>query len=457
MNRSSTFASPIAAAAAWTALALSSAIGCREQNHDDAAAPGAVRATATPTFMRRLDCYDSPSVWLKIDTHVHSHRTDGNESIESLVEAASKFGCNAVAITDHADRGLEGASEVYFADIRRARQQFPKMIVLAGLEWNIPPHGGDEHVTVIVEPTPDEAVILAEFKERFDDFNRDPLPEEAAEEGLRWLTDRCASADALAIVCYNHPSRKRNELTSFPEEFKKLRKASPLLIGFEGTPGHQGGLPVGAYDGPIQLEDRWDPLVAVVGGAWDGLLQQGVDSWAAVAGSDFHRKSPKGWSDYFPGEFSETWVYASEATPRGLLLALQRGSFFGAHGHIVRQVQLTVAAEGLPRPAQAGESISVKTGARCDVAVQVEIPARDWKDDANSIDSIELIAIDSQGARVAATFDDVTSGKKNRIEMKNPAGGMVIRARGRRELPDLPDMLFMTNPIRIVAASAAEK
>jgi hypothetical protein len=401
-------------------------------------------------FVRQHDWNPAEGIWLKIDTHVHSTFSDGAWTVEELVAAAAQNGCDAVAITDHADHSLRGASQEYFAELNQARRQHPDCLVLAGLEWNIPPHRGSEHVTILVEPTPDEAVILAEFKDRFDDFEGDPRPEALAVEALAWLAEKAAATNTLAVVAYNHPGRKRESLEPFREEFLRLRAASPLLIGFEGGVGHQAGRPLGAYEGPVQLEERWDPAAATVGSVWDQLLGQGVDAWAALATSDFHNDQGGGVCDYPPGRFSETWVSAPERTARGVLRALQSGSFFGAHGHIVRQVRWTVTAPALPRPAEAGEAIRVPPGVTCRAAIRMEIPRWDWQDVANKVDVVELIAVDEQGATVVKAFDDVAPDKELDFEFIPPDGGVALRARGRRDVFQKPDYLFMTNPIRIL-------
>ena len=85
------------------------------------------------------------------------------------------------------------------------------------------------------------------------------------------------------------------------------------------APGHQAGVPLGAYSYKETPIDRWDPAAARVGDAWDTLLQKGIDVWAARAASDFHRTRSGSWGDYWPGQFSETWLYVPERTADGVL------------------------------------------------------------------------------------------------------------------------------------------
>jgi ABC-type branched-subunit amino acid transport system substrate-binding protein len=103
--------------------------------------------------------------WLKVETHIHTKFSDGLHTVEQVAERAEHFGCDAIAITDHGDSNLKAASPAQAEAVQAARTAHPRLLILAGLEWNIPPDGGDEHVTVLVPPSPDEWPILAEFKE----------------------------------------------------------------------------------------------------------------------------------------------------------------------------------------------------------------------------------------------------------------------------------------------------
>jgi hypothetical protein len=80
------------------------------------------------------------------------------------------------------------------------------MVILAGLEWNVPPRGGDVHATVFVDPAAERS--LAESKEKFDDLDRPKHTGLLAEQGLRWLAEHCDARGSQAVVVYEHPSRK---------------------------------------------------------------------------------------------------------------------------------------------------------------------------------------------------------------------------------------------------------
>ena len=219
----------------------------------------------------------------------------------------------------------------------------------------------------------------------------------------------------------NHPSRAYDESQEITPNFLEWRKHTKLIVGFEGAPGHQKV--DGSYKGKVALMDRWDPVAAEVGGVWDQLLSRGEDVWAAQANSDFHGTQ----MDYWPGEFAETWLYVSERTPEGVLKALKAGSFFAAHGHVARNVELKIDAQGLPRPAYPGEMIEVSTGSDLTVALKLEIPATDWEGKPNHIDQIELIAITPEGTRVIAD-EPLSAGESYQRKLKNLRAGFVLRA-----------------------------
>jgi hypothetical protein len=253
------------------------------------------------------------------------------------------------------------------------------------------------------------------------------------------------------VAIYEHPSRRNKRSMDAVPMVKGWRAVNDIVVGLAGAPGHQAAKPVGSYGGIEKTIDRWDPIAARIGDAWDALLGDGVDVWAAYAPSDFHDGNLRGQADYSPCEFSETWVYAPDATSAGVLRGLRAGSFFADHGRIVRDVALTVAASGLPRPAVVGETIAVDDGASVVVELSYQVPPEAWRSGANHIDDVELVAIDREGARSIFHAPPAALGPAFSVRFPVSTGGVVFRARGYRLLETGTRLAFYTNPVRVIA------
>ncbi len=411
-----------------------------------------------PAQLVREVAWAGQGIWLKADTHVHTRFSDGAHTVAELAERAVAHGCNVIAITDHAGHNLNAATPGYAEAIRQAREEHPELIILAGLEWNVPPWGGDEHATVLVPPGADEWETLSSFKARFDDLDcstpsvacgRSDHLSSLADDALLWLAAQ-STDEAAPLVFLNHPSRKRDDSLSLIDDMARWRGVNDMVVGFSGAPGHQRAEPLGAYGEEIALIDRWDPAVAEVGGAWDRLLRSNHDVWAALAPSDVHSARAEARDGYWPGEFSETWLYVPERSPQGVFAALRAGTFFSGHGHIAREVELRVEAEGVGRAAVPGEVLSVPAGEPVAVSLHFEVPETDWQGEPNIVHEIELIGVTEYISDILVT----TSGEPPSVlllaRLPVPAGGIVLRARGRRRIATGPDLMFYTNPVRIV-------
>jgi len=99
---------------------------------------GCDRRAPRPEFICKTEWMDS-GVWMKVDTHIHTKFSDGSHSVSVVAAKAREFGCDAIAITDHGDQNLKGASLEYAEAIEVARREHPELLILAGLEWNVPP------------------------------------------------------------------------------------------------------------------------------------------------------------------------------------------------------------------------------------------------------------------------------------------------------------------------------
>src|SRR5262249_21918772 len=140
---------------------------------------------APAEFVRQIP-WAGHGTWIAADTHIHTVFSDGGSTGAAVVAKAAEYGCQAVAITDDKDGNLKAATPEYAAAITAARAANPRMVIVAGVEWNIPPFGGDEHAVVLVPPGNHEWTTLAEFKRRFDDYHRPDHDSLDAVEALKW-------------------------------------------------------------------------------------------------------------------------------------------------------------------------------------------------------------------------------------------------------------------------------
>jgi hypothetical protein len=383
-------------------------------------------------------------VWLKADFHTHTRFSDGSHTVKEVVAAAAKYGCDVVAITDHSDGGLKAATPEYLADLAAARLATPSITVIGGLEWNVPPGKGQEHAVTLFPSAMENLDTFTTFKERFDDENKAGENPELARDALAFLRSRSGNA-LRPVVMFSHPSR-RPDSTSIPAlTYEPLARAVPgLLVGIEGGPGHQRATPLGSYMPKALVIDRWDPMVAAIGGTWDQWLARGIDVSGAVADSDFHGEEDSFW----PCQFSATWVFAPDRTVDGILQALHAGSLSGEHGHIVERPELRVAVDGSPASITPGGHMSVKPGTRLVATLTATIPPADYEQRRNRIDSVELIGI-AEGKAAPMYGGAPATGQLFTVPIVVPPGGVVVRARGSRTTDRGDKLMFYTNPIRV--------
>ena len=380
--------------------------------------------------------------WLIADLHTHTKFSDGGLSPEELATRAAINGCHVLAITDHSDHSVKAASNEYFIALAEIRGKIPQMIVLAGIEWNVPPYNGQEHVNLIVDPQI-EQTVLPQFRLKFERNARLAT----AEVPLKWLASQVKETDQY-VLFYNHPLRRSE---SSPERVEKdlasWHEWNRSFVAFEGAPGHQRSEKLGAYRVPDRLQNRWDLTSAEIGGVWDRLLARGTQVWGALANSDYHNDR---W-DEEPCGFSQTFLQVPARTAKGVLQALRDGTFWAGHGKLLRHLSFTVHAPGLTVPATAGEVIRY----RVDRDITVRVSAERNKSAAERTLTVELIGncasgrIESLGKAELASAQSDVEFPVRKLAMGADGASCYLRARVNGKGSSGDELFAYTNPVRI--------
>ncbi|WP_221760864.1 hypothetical protein [Kibdelosporangium aridum] len=177
------------------------------------------------------------------------------------------------------------------------------------------------------------------------------------------------------LVIAHHTSRSATGLGVYgqdtPREFRNGNNTAPeIYVGFEGAPGHQaaplnGGARGGYGNHPTY--GGYDQMTARVGGLWDSLLGEGR-KWWITATSDSHVHWTRGGADFWPGEYSKTYVLARQDYG-DIMDALRNGRIFVTTGDLITTLDLT--AKGRGREAMVGETLALSRRDRNDVEIEI--------------------------------------------------------------------------------------
>ena len=343
--------------------------------------------------------------WLAGDHHIHSNNSVGWDetsnppkpivggdaiyTIEKNAQMARKFGLSWMVATDHGGPNHSKLSmESTYPALLAARLAVPEVIQFMGLELNTP---GADHSSIIMPKSPNEARHLAAYEYRFDSreaWPADPLRNEEAR-----MIDALEFAKGLnpqPVVIAHHPSRSAREEGIFglttPAELRRWNDAAPnIAVGMEGAPGHQaaelreaddrGSYPAwvyarGAYGRGFPTMGGFDQMTAIVGGFWDAMLGEGR-RWWITANSDSHIHYTEGGIDFWPGEYSKTFVLA-EKTHDSILESLRAGRMFVVSGDLITALDVTLS-DGMSSVGW-GETLKTKQGSKLTLEIAVSDP-----------------------------------------------------------------------------------
>jgi hypothetical protein len=424
---------------------------------------------------------------------------EGLYPIPQNARMAARYGLSWMVTTDHGGpyHSKLNADEAY-PELRESRALVPDLLQFYGMELNMP---GMDHHTLIVPYAEDERSVLFEIESRFDSSEAWPRdPSRNSERGAVAAVEHMRQLPRLPLVFANHPARSAKGVRQYgldePREFRNVNDAAPdVYRGMEGGPGHQAGTlarggstrqdesgrPVGArgaYRNPgAHTFGGFDQMTAIVGGVWDSLLGEGRRFWI-VATSDSHvhyTESPRAGSDFWPGEFHKTYVYARK-TYEDVLDGLRAGRIFAVAGDLV--TELDVAASAGDRIARVGATLRVGRGDSVGVTIAFRDPATpNNRGDDPGVGRVDLIVGEVHGpvfdrnadrndtARVLMRFGPAAwtqAGDRREIEAMLPPidRSVYIRIRGTNSPDAEPrmdepgedpwsDLWFYSNPIFI--------
>lgn len=446
--------------------------------------------------------------WLAGDHHVHSWFSvsvkpsadpsqppilvkagDAVNPITTNARMAAKHGLSWMVATDHGgpNHSKLNRDEAY-PELLRARRETPSVLQFWGMELDTP---AAEHSSLILPRSADERDALFGIESRYN--RREPWPADPARDQEAFMLDALRHMKALRhppVVIANHPSRSAKGVDQYglvsPSELRDWNDTAPdVAVGMEGAPGHQasslnpdGSLkPKGDRGGYSRVPTMggFDRMTAKLGGFWDAMLGEGR-RWWVTSTSDSHRHYTDGGEDFWPGEYSKTYVKAAH-TYDDVLDGLRNGRVFVTLGDLVSEVDVTAAAAGAR--ADIGGRLEVPAGSDVTVVIRVRDPAgKNFGGFSPSVARIDLIQGDITGpavdraldvnpsTRVVRAFTPTSWAREGEVlsmvhVLKDVRGPTYIRVRGTNGQEGEPspdplgedpwsDLWFYANPIFIV-------
>ncbi|NYH40601.1 hypothetical protein HNR22_000328 [Micromonospora jinlongensis] len=329
-------------------------------------------------------------VWRAGDHHIHSEYSGefdttkspivfhkGADAVYPIVTnaiMAKNFGLTWAMCTDHGGPTHSKVNiEQAYPDLLRSRKLVPEVLQFWGMEFDAP---SLDHHTLMIPRHDDEAKQLFELESRFAKY--DAFPTDPARDTEAKMVEFLKVARGMPhkpLVIAHHASRSAPGLGVYgqdtPREFRNGNNAAPdVYVGFEGAPGHQAGPLNGGKRGGYGNHPTYggfDQMTARVGGLWDSLLGEGR-RWWITATSDSHVHWTRGGSDFWPGEYSKTYVHARQDYG-DIMDGLRNGRIWVTTGDLIRSLDVTATSQG--RTAEVGETITVSRRSRTDVEIEI--------------------------------------------------------------------------------------
>ncbi len=445
--------------------------------------------------------------WLAGDHHIHSRYSvgwdrsvsppkpiiagDAHYSAAMNAQMAYHHGLSWMVITDHGGPNHSKLNlDQAYPDLKASRQAMPNIIQFYGMELDTP---GAEHSSLIIPHSHDEAQQLYHLEKSYarNDVYRNQDKGRNTEKRMLAALEDMKSQNKQPIVIVNHPGRTATGLGEYtkvtPTELRNWNDTAPTVaVGMSGSPGHQA-LTI-SPDGSIKSNEvrggyrnyptmgGFDQMTARLGGFWDSMLGEGRHWWI-TSSSDSHIHYTEGGADFWPGEFSKTYVY-SEKNYDDLLQNIRAGRVFVTTGDLITELYVSVSVDNKNHSASIGDTIEVHAGDTLKVEIKFLDPDRhNAHFDNPKVNRVDLIKGQVMGrlidksvdinttAKVISRFSEKNWRQENGYQvisytMKNVSKDSYIRIRGTNTTQLEPekdlkgedpwsDLWFYSNPIFI--------
>ncbi|MGQ0530738.1 MAG: phosphoesterase [Panacagrimonas sp.] len=448
--------------------------------------------------------------WLAGDHHVHSrYSVDWNKDTSPPTpimggDAIYPIPMNAVMGRRHGldwmvttDHGGPNHSRIHlehaYPELLESRAAVPDLVQFYGMEFDTP---GADHSSIIMPHSHDEATHLHQIESRYN--KREPWPEDTSWDTEPRMIEALEFIKTLPlppVLIAHHPSRSATGLGEYgktgPAELRAWNDTAPgIAVAMEGAPGHQAAMQMRPRFGPSNHAKHfgerrprgayrnyptmggYDQMTARVGGFWDSMLGEGR-RWWITATSDSHIHWTDGGIDFWPGEYSKTYVLA-EKSHDAILASLRAGRVFVSTGDLVSELWVSARAQDR----EAGIGGTLKLDRQTDVVVEIRFldpETRNAHGDNPAVQRVDLIlgqvgkrvrdrSTDTHaGVRVDARFSQSEWTREGpyrviRHTLKNVRKPLYLRVRGTNtaELEPAPDvdgedpwqdLWFYSNPI----------
>lgn len=402
---------------------------------------------------------------------------------------AKYYGLSWMVTTDHGGPGHSKVNfETAYPELLKSRLIVPDLLQFYGMEFDTP---GADHSSLIIPFTDDEATKLFELESNF--AKREPWPADPSwdsEPRMLEALKAMAQLDVPPLLIANHPSRSATDLGIYgldtPMELRNWNNTAPnVAVGMAGAPGHQAATlnPDGSLNpsdarggyGRYPTLGGFDQFTAKVGGFWDSMIGEGRDWWI-TSNSDSHIHYSEGGSDFWPGEYSKTYVW-SQNNYDSIMTGIRSGNVFVTTGDLIDELYVTVSADDLTK-ASIGDTFAAPLNTELTVTVRFQDPtSANYNGDNPEVSRVDLIMGKINGTvtdlstdnnastKVIARFtsaDWQLKGTYAEISYRLPVleADSYIRVRGTSsdELEPSPDprgespwgdLWFYSNPIRI--------